>query len=243
MPTTNSCSSLVSLILSVRLFIPTLVCPSVYPYPCLSVCLSLPLSVHLFIPTLVCLSVCLSIPLSVRLFIPTLVCPSVYPYPCLSVYPYPCLSVCLSLPLSVCLFIPTPVCLQLYANMEYRIPTPVLLSFYLFSLRNATTNCPSELLDRHPLDLFTSGFSPLSLCFSSQCPFVSVALEASICRNFSRTAIHLPEEEDQLREQQFGLLPEKNCSVLAGDLPRNIYMGKLDSYRISVTFQLLGLGE
>ena len=83
----------VSVYMSVCLF----VCLSVCLFVCLSVCLFVCLSVCLF----VCLSVCLFVCLSVCLF----VCLSVCLFVCLSVCLFVCLSVCLFVCLSVCLFV------------------------------------------------------------------------------------------------------------------------------------------
>lgn len=130
--------------------------------------------------------------------------------------------------------------LQSRGNAVYHLPVPALASFYLFSLRNSSSDCPSALLNRHSLDLFTSGFSPLSLCPVRRCPFTAVVLEARVCGDVTRLYLNLAEGDQLVRQVE--TFPEKNCSITANDLPQDIYLERLGIYSITVTFQLLGLG-
>lgn len=130
---------------------------------------------------------------------------------------------------------------QTHENMDYRIPVPALASFYFHSLANSSDPCPSALLGTHPLDLFTSGFTPLTPCPNRQCPFVAASLEARVCSEVTRSFLHFPEGNQLMPQPE--TFPEQNCLMVASSLPSDIYLGRLGTYSVTVTLELLGIGK
>lgn len=120
------------------------------------------------------------------------------------------------------------------------LPLPLLISHGLLSPNDLRT-CSQDLLTRHSLELFSAGFDLLTACPTRHCPFYSVSLGAAGCGSFTRSRLHL-DEGGELQGRN-DTIPEYNCDFDDDSLPRDVFLERLDTYTIVVTFSLQEFGK
>lgn len=129
------------------------------------------------------------------------------------------------------------VCLQANFESTMKIPLPLLI---IIASNYSQKVSLSSLPLHHPLTQLPS--HPLTHTIST-CPYQDVILEAPICSKLTRVKDHISSDIPLQRSANTRLWL-KNCSIMADFLPRELFLGKSESYffRIHYTMGAINVG-
>ena len=124
----------------------------------------------------------------------------------------------------------------MHDGRTFLLPLELLLPHHFHSMKQPES-CPSSDSDLtsqlHPRDQFSLCLDSIALCKSRLCPFHSISIQAPSCTTFTRSEpLFLTNVSWQ------DSLPTVNCSYEASELPKEIYLGKLENYSFIIRIEV-----